>query len=858
MPHVTRREFLQDSAVTAAGLTAVSLSATRAAADGTPENRSFSSRWGGFPDRVWLGREYWANPMQDWRIAGGRIECVNPAIDRNVHLLTRQIGDGRSSFQMSLRVGRLDGKAFGDGKGSVGFRIGIKGPLDEYRNSLIFGNGLDAGLTADGRLFVGPLPARDDAPIDTDSRNISLNLDVGPQGDSNAIVLSVRDADTNELLGETRRENVPDQRLAGNVALVANFGVPQRLRQRGEGHPAGTGTFWFSDWTLDGDRLDVHDNRAFGPILFSQYTLHEGTLKLAAQMPPIGEQDSQTVRLQLKEGNDWKTVGEEPIHPQARTATFRIENWDASKDVPYRLVYDESPKATDGTQPAGVWTGTIRRDPVDKPVLTVADISCNIHAAFPNHDYVANAAKLDPDLLAFTGDQFYESSGGYGVVREPLDKAIDDYLRKWYLHGWTWRELMRDRPSISIPDDHDVYQGNIWGEAGAPQETTQEAGGYQMHPEWVNVVHRTQTSHHPDPFDPTPVKQDISVYYGPLTYGRISFAILADRQFKTAPEGTVPQQGPRADHVTDPDFDPATVDVEGAELLGERQLEFLRHWAADWRGADMKAVVSQTIFTSMATTHGRQRMRLLADYDSNGWPQSARNAALKEIRKAFAVHLAGDQHLPAVVHYGIDEHRDAGVAFAGPAVNVGYPRWWEPEQPGENRQAGQSERLGDFEDHFGHPMTVLAVKNGVEQPSGNGVLQTMEERASGLGIVRFDKAKRTITIECWPYLADPTQPDTQFDGWPVTVSMLDQYGRQPAAHLPTLDVRGVQDPVVQIMNEADGETVYTLRIHGTTFRPPVFATGAHTIRVSDPDTDRRREITGVKPTDDDTSLAIDV
>src|SRR5690606_27936204 len=118
-------------------------------------------------------------------------------------------------------------------------------------------------------------------------------------------------------------------------------------------------------------------------------------------------------RLQLKEGNDWKTVGEEPIHPQARTATFRIENWDASKDVPYRLVYDESPNATDGTQPAGVWTGTIRRDPVDKPVLTVADISCNIHAAFPNHDYVANAAKLDPDLLAFTGDQFYESSGGY-------------------------------------------------------------------------------------------------------------------------------------------------------------------------------------------------------------------------------------------------------------------------------------------------------------------------------------------------------------------------------------------------------------------------------------------------------------
>ncbi len=75
--------------------------------------------------------------------------------------------------------------------------------------------------------------------------------------------------------------------------------------------------------------------------------------------------------------------------------------------------------------------------------------------------------QLDPDLLAFTGDQFYEGSGGYGVQRAPVDMAILDLLRKWYLHGWTWRELMRDRPSISIPDDHDVYQGNVWGEAGA-------------------------------------------------------------------------------------------------------------------------------------------------------------------------------------------------------------------------------------------------------------------------------------------------------------------------------------------------------------------------------------------------------
>jgi hypothetical protein len=440
-------------------------------------------------------------------------------------------------------------------------------------------------------------------------------------------------------------------------------------------------------------------------------------------------------------------------------------------------------------------------------------------------------AKLDPDLLAFTGDQFYESSGGYGIQTAPLDKAILDYLRKWWLHGWTWRELMKDRPSISIPDDHDVYQGNVWGEGGAGPQRTQEAGGYRLPAEWVNVVHRTQTSHHPDPHDPQPAKQGISVYFVSMTFGRLSFAILADRMFKTGPDGEVPPTGGRPDHVTDPNFDPKTADLPGLELLGERQLSFLSQWAADWQGADMKAVVSQTIFTAMATTHGGNRQRLVADYDANGWPQSERDKALKEIRKAFAVHLAGDQHLPAVVHYGIDDYKDAGVAFAGPAVNVGYPRWWEPEQPGKNRQPGSPENTGDFLDHFGNKLTVLALKNGAEKPAQK-LLENLEDKASGLGVVRFDKKNREITIECWPFLADPTKPNSQFPGWPVKFNMQDNYARKAAAYLPTLIFQGTPNPVVQVQNDHTGEIEYTLRIAGSTFRPMVFdALATHTVKV---------------------------
>ncbi|HVW38688.1 MAG TPA: twin-arginine translocation pathway signal, partial [Pirellulales bacterium] len=516
------------------------------------------------------------------------------APNRNVQLLTRRLGDKPGGLQMSVRIGRIDGKHLANGRGSAGFRIGIRGPLDDYRNALIYGQGLDAGITADGRLFIGK--PGDGTPLDLVRESIELRLALEAVGDKSKLTLSAHDADGNELARTTRNAIATDS-LTGNLALVANFayGNPnaknnsakQNAANQNRANNLGVGQFWFADWTVGGDRVEEHAAGAFGPILFSQYSLSRGILKLAAQMPPLGEQDEQAVRLEVERGGEWVEIGREAIHPEARTATFRIEGWDATRDTPYRVAY--TLRSNDGTSQEHYWPGVVRRDPVDRDVLTVGDVSCNTHEAFPNAAYTANMAKLDPDLIAFVGDQFYESSGGYGVQRAPLAPAMLDYLRKWYLHGWTWRELMRDRPTISIPDDHDVYQGNIWGESGAPETTTQEAGGYNMPAPWVNVVIRTQTSHLPDAWDPTPCKQGIGVYSCPLTYGRVSFAVLADRQFKSGPEGKVPPTGGRGDHVTDPNFDPKTADLPGLQLLGPGQLEHLREWARDWRGADMKA-----------------------------------------------------------------------------------------------------------------------------------------------------------------------------------------------------------------------------------------------------------------------------
>jgi hypothetical protein len=857
MSAVTRRKFVaRSTAAVATGTVAGKL--LKPAASAAEATAEFRSHWHQSPDRVWLGADVWANPLQDWRVAGGRAECINAAADRNIHCLTRQLAARAGDVRMSVRVGRVGGWLLA-GKGSFGFRLGILGTLrdypehHDYRNNLwpAPGSGLNAGVTADGGLFIGALADVPKVPVDLNLEELELTFSAEPVGDGYQVSLVASDPKTRKQLGLGVGQSIPASQLTGNVALVCNFPGPGTANAKGKakakenaapaGPNPGLGQFWFNDWRISGSKFTTDESHAFGPILWTQYTLSDGVLKLTAQMPPLGAEDEQTVRLQIQRGGAWQPLGEERIHAQARTATFRIVKWDDTKDVPYRVSYRLKTKSGSTEHH---WPGTIRRDPVNQPELSVADLSCNIHSIFPNVPIVRSAAKLNPDLLAFTGDQFYESTGGYGVQRAPLEPAILDYLRKWYFHGWTWRELMRDRPSVSIPDDHDVYQGNLWGEGGLGRTTTQEAGGYDMPAEWVNVVHRTQTSHHPDAYDPTPGARGTTNWFGALTYGRVSFALLADRQYKSGPEGKVPPTGSgRGDHVKNPDFDPKTADLPGLQLLGAKQEQFLREWVLDWRGADLKAAISQTVFTAMATTHGGVGQRLVADYDTNAWPQTARNRAVRELRRCFAFHLAGDQHLPALVHYGIDTHQDAGVAFAGPAVNVGYPRWWEPDAKTNARQNGQG-LLGDFRDHFGHPLTVLAVNNmPAELPKGP--LDNVHAKTSGLGLVRFNKQKRQITIECWPYLADVSKAGTQMPGWPVTIDVLANYSRKAAAHLPVLNVSGAKNPVVLVLDGAGKEVVYSLRVPANGFRPPVFAAGRYTVRVTEPETGKAKEFKGI-------------
>ena len=793
----------------------------------------FSSDFKNTHDRVWLGEEYWANPMEDWLVRDGRIVCARNGANRNVHLLAYGLNsdDPSASFVLSVRMG-VEEKTK---RGSAGFLVGvIDQETRDPRASLLMGKGMAVGVRTNGKLFIGKEESRGEV---SSLEDFILKLEAVPSKKKgfHVLHLSALEGGTGKEQTRLSSQMIKSEILAGNMAIGCNIDPQSNAKGGGK-----LSRFWFSEWKAKGGMVKARPDLAFGPILYAMHTLSRGTLALTAQMPPLGEKEANSVRLDAKDGSGkWTKQAVAQIDPLSRTATFRVKEWDDSRDVAYRVVFEDRKK--DGSAKERYFEGVIRKDPVDKKEVVVAGFTGNKATAFPNSKLVENVRIVNPDVLFFSGDQIYEDVGGYGIHRSPVDLAVLNYLRKIYLWGWAFRDLMRERPTIALPDDHDVYQGNIWGESGRDCGGIKghSQGGYAMHEDFVNAVQRTQTDHHPAPFDPTPVERGIGVYYGDMIYGRVGFAILEDRKFKSGPEGKVNYWKGRPDHVNDPEFDPSSVDKEGLVLLGGRQLRFLRHFAGDWKGTDLKVALSQTIFCNLANYHGGGQQYLVADLDSNGWPQAGRNRALAELRRGFVFHYAGDQHLASIVRHGIDDWGDAGFSFCVPSIAAGYPRSWLPDKEGRpvrNRPEPGLPNTGEYKDGLANKLSVFAIGNPAAQ-NRKGRLATLHDKASGFGIARFNTKTGSITMECWRLLIDAAnpKPTDQFPGWPKTIRYTDNYGREPVAHLPNIEITGMKNPVIQV-KDSEGKLVYALRIRSNSYRPPVFdKEETYEVRVGEPD-----------------------
>jgi alkaline phosphatase D len=363
---------------------------------------------------------------------------------------------------------------------------------------------------------------------------------------------------------------------------------------------------------------------------------------------------------------------------------------------------------------------------------------------FPYPQLVDDLRRRRPQLLAAVGDQYYEYRP---PTKDQSPEPTLDVLYRWYLWLWAFRELTRSLPTVVLVDDHDVYQPNLWGNAGVPAPGGDYRNGGYAHPAaWVNLVQRIQTSHNPDPHDPAPVAQGIGVSYGAFRYGGVGFAMVEDRKFKTGDKDNRDPAGNRYD----------------LAILGDRQERFLAGWA-DADPGTPKICFSQTLWGCLQTDE-RGRAQFDADADA---AVRARRSALELVKRAGALLCSGDQHLASLVRHGLDGFDDGPVQFVAPAAGSAWQRWFEPA--GGLPNPGATPNTGDFTDAYGNRMRVLAVANPrltkaafrAAKRGRNAELGDRRRKREGYGLVRVDKAGRQFVIECWPWDGGP-----QFEGWP--------------------------------------------------------------------------------------------
>ena len=859
----------------------------------------YQSYWEQQPDRYWIGPEFWANSLQDWQIKNGRLECINSDDRmRSLHMLNRFLTEKPGNLSMEVSTGLVDEKSVLDAGHWCGFLIAA-GDLDmDYRGrALIHRNhgkaaGYIAAVNGEGKIIFidnenGNILNNEEENgfpvLFSEGRKVRLNLELVPAGDKYEIIMSA--ASQGGQGAETSAKiSISDvERLTGNIAIVANGGGNTREN-----------SFWFNNWNIKGSKLKVIPDQKFGPVLGVLYTISKGTLKMSVQMPPLSPADAQEVILEImdKETGEWKSVSSSQIIIPGYIAVFRLDNWNDSKAHDYRIVY---PLYNDkGVIRDHYYYGLIARDPVDKEEIVLAAFTGNSNSAgmgqglvnfrnslwFPHKDITSHVAMHNPDLLFYSGDNVYEGRPTPPDFSSEINTELD-YLYKWYLFLWAHGVLTKNIPAVAIPDDHDVYHGNIWGAGGvsAPGQPEngvypdhykgfeghwqQDQGGYKLSPRLVNMIQLTQTANLPDPYDPAPVGQDIGVYYCDMNYGRISFAVLEDRKFKSAPSVILNDKKVINGFSLIKGIDGRRLDHPDATLLGERQLTFIDAWTADWKNTDMKVALSQTIFANLSTypdtfitDAGTPRLEPVArgvipgdyskakDMDSNGWPQTGRKKALRALRKGFAFMIGGDQHLGSTVHHGIDDWEDAGYSLCVPSIANLWPRRWFPPSPGLDHKEGSPLYTGRYFDGFGNRITVHAVSN----PYISGIEPTrLHDRAPGYGIVKLNKKTQLIDIECWPRYSDPESFEAeQYPGWPLTISMEDNYGRKAVAWLPVFRVSGLdRAPVIQVRDEKNGEIIYSLRVREAGYQPKVFSYGRFTVTIGEPGTEKMKTITGI-------------
>ena len=133
--------------------------------------------------------------------------------------------------------------------------------------------------------------------------------------------------------------------------------------------------------------------------------------------------------------------------------------------------------------------------------------------------------------------------------------------------GRDFGEVIKDYPTVSLPDDQMSDSLTLGTQWQAIDLSGASDGGYAMPVEYVKEAEQPRPVAIPTTQPPLIGESD----YTELNWGRISFAIIEDRKFKTGPRESFRNRvlGPITFSAN---FDRKSVTFQGR--LGDRQLKF--------------------------------------------------------------------------------------------------------------------------------------------------------------------------------------------------------------------------------------------------------------------------------------------
>ncbi|MCP4797490.1 MAG: hypothetical protein GY885_15155, partial [Phycisphaeraceae bacterium] len=463
--------------------------------------------------RRWIGAAWQPSRLQDWRLDDGRLVNDDSRLPvRTAHVLPLRIdpSDPETPLTISVDVrvvggGPLEAGAF------AGLLFGAGGPDVDPRLTALVQQvpAPDGGMLAvvagggTGRLldfstekqggFSWALPAKtrlEDLEAvpeervelrqsEVEFRRFTLEMILTPRDGLFDVDLSARDGDA--IFTVVSARGLDRARIDGGIALVGHRG----RRKDGIG--------WsFADLRLRGTDLDAwldETDHSWGPVLGVTYTLDRNddgihALRLNTLFPPVAASDLGDVELEFETRDGiWRPIATGRLVDDSFTVAFDVDDVEEYLGRGYRVRGEMNGSPFE-------WRGELHAPPVDRP-LRIASLNCvknvTAHSAwnrqgvwFPHDELVAGVAAQDPDFLFFAGDQIYEGDLN-GVDRR---KIVLDYHTKYQRWLRSFAELCRDRPCVVIPDDHDVYHGNIWGAGGVLAKasdglTVQDSGGYK-------------------------------------------------------------------------------------------------------------------------------------------------------------------------------------------------------------------------------------------------------------------------------------------------------------------------------------------------------------------------------------------